>query len=58
MLPCLLAGDDPDLVRLAPVGQAMDTDLWLLRHPDLRLSVRVSGDFLRERLKRGKWLGG
>ncbi|NUT16121.1 MAG: LysR family transcriptional regulator [Cupriavidus sp.] len=60
MLLCLLANDDPALVRLAPPDTAMDTDLWVLTHPDLRHSarVRVLGDFLHERLGQGKWLAG
>jgi DNA-binding transcriptional LysR family regulator len=60
MLLCLLAGADPDLVRLAPVDEAMDTDLWVLTHPDLRHSarVRVLGDFLYERLRQGEWVAG
>lgn len=59
-LLCLLAGADPELVRLAPVDVAMDTDLWVLTHPDLRHSarVRVLGDFLYERLRQGEWVAG
>ncbi|SOY45984.1 LysR family transcriptional regulator [Cupriavidus taiwanensis] len=60
MLLCLLAGDDPALVRLAPPDAAMDTDLWVLTHPDLRHSARVRalGDFLHGRLGQGQWLAG
>lgn len=60
MLLCLLAGDDPALVRLAPADAAMDTDLWVLTHPDLRHSarVRVLTDFLHGRLREGRWLAG
>lgn len=56
MLLCLLAGEDPELVRLAPADGGMDTDLWVLTHPDLRHSarVRVFGDFLYAGLRRGK----
>ncbi|MFJ4292116.1 LysR family transcriptional regulator [Cupriavidus sp. NPDC089707] len=53
MLLCFLAGWDAELVRLAPAERDLDTDLWLLTHPDLRHSarVRVLTDFLYERVR-------
>ncbi|AXA93199.1 LysR family transcriptional regulator [Massilia sp. YMA4] len=41
MLLCLLADARPNLVRLAPPPPELDTDVWLLTHPDLRRVSRV-----------------
>jgi DNA-binding transcriptional LysR family regulator len=53
-LPCFIADARPDLVRLAPPDPAFAADLWLLTHPDLRLSprVRVFLDFLAVEIAR------
>jgi DNA-binding transcriptional LysR family regulator len=39
VLPCFLG--DPDLVRIAPPDPILETELWLLSHPDLRRNARV-----------------
>jgi DNA-binding transcriptional LysR family regulator len=41
MLLCLLAEQERDLVRLAPPLPHLDTQLWVLTHPDLRRVQRV-----------------
>jgi DNA-binding transcriptional LysR family regulator len=54
MLLCPLADGDKDLVRLAPPDAEMDTQVWVLTHPDLRnvARVRAISEFLYERLSR------
>jgi DNA-binding transcriptional LysR family regulator len=41
MLLCLLAEARPGLVRLADPDPALDTDVWILTHPDLRRVQRI-----------------
>ncbi len=41
ILPVYLAETDPDLVRLGPVIDELNEGLWLLTHPDLKMSGRV-----------------
>jgi DNA-binding transcriptional LysR family regulator len=41
MLLCPLADARPELVRLAPPDPALDTQVWVLSHPDLRQVARV-----------------
>jgi DNA-binding transcriptional LysR family regulator len=41
MLLCLLADEKPGLVRLADPDPALDTDVWILTHPDLRRVQRI-----------------
>jgi DNA-binding transcriptional LysR family regulator len=41
VLPCYLADADTALVRLDEPIPALDTDLWLLVHPDLRCMARI-----------------
>jgi DNA-binding transcriptional LysR family regulator len=41
MLLCLLADTRPGLVRLADPDPALDTDVWILTHPDLRRVQRI-----------------
>lgn len=41
MLLCLLADARPGLVRLADPDPALDTDVWMLTHPDLRRVQRI-----------------
>ncbi len=52
MLLCLLADTRPDLVQLAPPVPALDTDVWVLTHPDLRRvnRIRTFTEFLYTRL--------
>ena len=54
MLLCPLGDSDPGLVRLAPPAPEMDTQLWVLTHPDLKrvARVRAIGEFLYERLSK------
>ncbi|KAB2896759.1 MAG: LysR family transcriptional regulator [Kofleriaceae bacterium] len=52
MLLCPLADVRKELVRLAEPDPALDTQIWILTHPDLRhdARVRVFSQFLFERL--------
>jgi DNA-binding transcriptional LysR family regulator len=54
MLLCLLAERDSDLVRLAPPPAELDTQVWILTHPDLRRVQRIKAltDHLYATLKR------
>jgi DNA-binding transcriptional LysR family regulator len=54
MLLCLLADEKPGLVRLADPDPALDTDVWILTHPDLRRvnRIRVFTAFLFDALSR------
>jgi DNA-binding transcriptional LysR family regulator len=54
MLLCLLAEREDDLVRLAPPPRELDTQVWVLTHPDLRRVQRVKAltDHLYETLQR------
>ena len=54
MLLCLLAETRPGLVRLADPDPALDTDVWILTHPDLRRvnRIRVFTAFLFDGLSR------
>jgi DNA-binding transcriptional LysR family regulator len=54
MLLCLLADARPGLVRLAAPDPALDTDVWLLTHPDLRRvqRIRVFTAFVHDALAR------
>ncbi|MFJ1299210.1 LysR family transcriptional regulator [Pseudomonadota bacterium AL_CKDN230030165-1A_HGKHYDSX7] len=40
-LPCMLGDITPGLIRVGPVVPALDDELWLLTHPDIRVSPRV-----------------
>lgn len=54
MLLCLLADRRAGLVQLAPPDPALDTELWILSHPDLRRVKRIRAftDFLAEDLSK------
>jgi DNA-binding transcriptional LysR family regulator len=54
MLLCLLAERESDLVRLAPPPPELDTQVWVLTHPDLRRVQRIKAltDHLYETLSR------
>jgi len=41
LLPCLIGDTVPGLVRLSPPEPEMESDLWLLTHPDLKATARV-----------------
>ena len=53
VLPCLLADDDPELVRCLPPRRNHGRVMWLLTHDRVRHTprVRIVIDFLYERLK-------
>lgn len=40
-MPCFLAFDDPDLVRVPGAPVLHQSDVWVLTHRDLRLSARL-----------------
>ncbi|HEY9104155.1 LysR family transcriptional regulator [Chitinimonas sp.] len=52
MLLCPLADDYPELVQLAPASPELDTEIWILAHPDMRQVARVGvlTQFLHSRL--------
>lgn len=58
MLLCPLADAREDLVRLAPPLPLLDTQIWILTHPDLKRVARIKAlnDFLYERLSRDERL--
>ena len=41
ILPCVLADDDADLIRLLPPERVISTKLWLVVHRDLGRLPRV-----------------
>jgi DNA-binding transcriptional LysR family regulator len=41
-LPCMHGDLDPGLIRVSPVEPTVYDELWLLTHPDIRRSPRVS----------------
>ncbi len=52
LLPCFAGDRQPALLRVAPPIAALETELWLLTHPDLRHAPRIRTvlDFLAGRL--------
>lgn len=52
MLLCPLADEHPELVQLAPPSPDLDTEIWILAHPDTRQVARVGvlTQFLHARL--------
>jgi DNA-binding transcriptional LysR family regulator len=58
MLLCLLAEREADLVRLAPPPAELDTQVWVLTHPDLRRVQRIKAltDHLYETLQRHRFI--
>ncbi len=57
-LPCFLGDPDVRLKRILPLIDELDSELWLLTHPDLRRTARVRAlmDFLAEVLEKEKQL--
>ena len=53
VLPCVVADDDPDLIRCLPPRSEHQRSLWLLTHDRVRHAprVRIVIDFLYDRLK-------
>jgi DNA-binding transcriptional LysR family regulator len=58
LLLCILADDQPDLVRLADPLEEAETDVWILTHPALKSVARVKAlsAFLYDRLRADKRL--
>ena len=52
LLLCLLADDERDLLPLTEPIEDLDTDVWILIHPDVRRVPRIKAfsDFMYERL--------
>lgn len=42
VLPCFLADQDADLIRLLPPIEELSTPLWLLVHPDVRRAAKIN----------------
>ncbi len=58
ILPCFLGDSDPRLRRVSPPLPDLDTELWLLTHPDLQRTarIRVLLDLLYDKLRRERAL--
>jgi DNA-binding transcriptional LysR family regulator len=58
MLLCLLAEPERGLVRLAPPPPELDTQVWVLTHPDLRRVQRIKAltDHLYDTLRRDPFI--
>ena len=58
MLLCLLGEPERELVRLAPPSAALDTQVWVLTHRDLRNVARIKAltDHLYEQLSRSDFI--
>ena len=54
VLPCLVADDDPELIRCLPPNREHERSMWVLTHERVRHAqrARVVTDFLYSRLKR------
>ncbi|WP_230530672.1 LysR family transcriptional regulator [Microvirga roseola] len=60
-LPCFIADEKRNLVRLSEVNPGFSAGLWLLTHPDLRQSARVRAfmDFMAAEIaKQKRWIEG
>lgn len=58
LLLCLLGDQEPDLVRLDAPNEALNTQVWVLTHPDLRNVARIKAitDHLHERLSQSRFI--
>jgi DNA-binding transcriptional LysR family regulator len=58
LLLCLLAEQERELVRVAGPFAEMDTQVWILTHPDLKSVARIKAftEFLYERLSSSEFL--
>jgi DNA-binding transcriptional LysR family regulator len=54
VLPCMVADDDPELIRCLPPNREHGRTMWLVTHERVRHTprVRIVTDFLYERLKK------
>ena len=52
VLPCFMADNDPELVRIPPYTSEHKYDVWILSHPDLRKNLKVQTfvRFITERI--------
>jgi DNA-binding transcriptional LysR family regulator len=52
LLLCMLADDEKDLLRVAEPLEELDTEVWILTHPDLRHTARIKAfnDFVYQSL--------
>ncbi|WP_240531280.1 hypothetical protein [Variovorax boronicumulans] len=52
MLLCMLADAEDELVQVEPPREALDTQVWVLTHPDLKEVARIKAftDFAYTRL--------
>lgn len=41
ILPCFMADNDPELIRIPPYTSEHKFDLWILSHPDLRKNRKI-----------------
>lgn len=53
LLLCLLADDEKDLIQMAEPLDELDTELWILTHPDIKQVARIKtlADFLYEKFR-------
>ena len=60
LLPCAIADQKPDLIRVAELPDAFGLDLWLLTHEDLRHTARIRAvlEFLTPALAESLKAGG
>ena len=58
ILPCCLGDPDPRLIRVAPPIEDLETNMWILTHPQLKSSVRIStlSSFLAKALRNDRKL--
>jgi len=58
IVPCCLGDPDPRLMRIAPPIKELDTSMWVLTHPQLKSSARISAlsKFLAKSLRRDRAL--
>lgn len=52
ILPCFVADNDPELMRIPPYTSEHKYDLWVLSHPDLRKNAKIQAfiRFMTERM--------
>ena len=53
VLPCFLADQDDDLIRVSDLMPEMEISVWVLTHPDVRKAakVRAFSSFVGQRLR-------
>jgi DNA-binding transcriptional LysR family regulator len=55
LLPCYIGASVPGLAQLTPPLPDLESELWLITHPDLRNTARVDAflDFCAEEIHNG-----